>query len=848
MPPKTLHTCNLANVAYGYCKLLCQAGYPIELRCHDITHLMSQPEWDDLELFATDFSDENNFFNNTADFGSYCRPDWFHSCSLFPGNSERTTHDKELTPDPARLFVNGLKKIWKIIPQPISAVLKPPVKRMVFSFQSRRKTDTAGDLYRDFHQTYIQNESFLVETSKKYGPEWTVSKQMLAAYHIHAWWLMRHMPGSEVVFSYVLTPIYAMILDNVPYVSIEIGTMRDIPFDGTDTGKLLALAYRRSHHVLITNPDVKSRADELGLQSYSFCPHPVDEEAYVTDMQNDDFRHELLEKHDAERILFAPARQNWEIKGNDRYIRAFARLLGKGIRAVLIIPGWGQEVDRSKTLCRDLGIESRVVWISPQSEGMLLKYYKAADFVLDQFKLGVFGLTTPKAMSCGAVVLTSYDKSVHDWCFSEHPPLVRCSTEKEVFEALYGLSANPDRLATVSAQSRQWVCQHHSKAVIRNILVEAMDRAKENFRAQGKFRPQGYDFKRFNSRATQAWKSNSTITVVKVNALSYSGATWLELVLGSCDGAFAIGSPDRVVNCLNIKNFGADACMVHGAICSFWPMFGAVVDPAQNFYLQLAAVSESEVVIIDNPSRGGKAERDLDHPKIVVKEINLVRDGRAIVAQHCVQHPELQFKDVVAGWFVGAAQNFAFGSDDTNVLNIKYEDMCEDPEQFFQKMANFIGIGFSKTALRYWMSEHHVVAGDPEPVTFIQRHTGQVMTGPDCEILECCYQAAVTAEGCVDSNPNESLPLSDEDRIAFDYFAGEINAAWGYERDWFKKTKFIEFEQSLATWIKDRALWGKIRKRGLYLQPRQIKRIVIAGGIFYIISLIIVAGISGQFF
>ena len=71
-----------------------------------------------------------------------------------------------------------------------------------------------------------------------------------------------------------------------------------------------------------------------------------------------------------------------------------------GVRAVLIVPGWGQEVERSQKLCRDLGIEERVSWIPAQSESLLVKYYRAADFILDQFGLAVFGLTTPKAMSC----------------------------------------------------------------------------------------------------------------------------------------------------------------------------------------------------------------------------------------------------------------------------------------------------------------------------------------------------------------------------------------------------------------------------------------------------------------
>jgi hypothetical protein len=54
-------------------------GISVELYCHDMTHIMSQPEWNDLVLDSADFPDENDFFNNTADMSGYQRADWFHS-------------------------------------------------------------------------------------------------------------------------------------------------------------------------------------------------------------------------------------------------------------------------------------------------------------------------------------------------------------------------------------------------------------------------------------------------------------------------------------------------------------------------------------------------------------------------------------------------------------------------------------------------------------------------------------------------------------------------------------------------------------------------------------------------
>src|SRR5206468_2629574 len=148
-------------------------------------------------------------------------------------------------------------------------------------------------------------------------------RETLNLYRAHAHWLDRHLTDHDVAMAYVYTPIYAMIHGKQPYVSIEIGTMRDLPFDGTPIGKMLALAYRLSDQVIITNPDVLTQAKRLGLERYQFCPHPVDEEVFKPAASDSRLRHDLKAQYDADFVLVAAARQNWAIKGNDRLFRAF---------------------------------------------------------------------------------------------------------------------------------------------------------------------------------------------------------------------------------------------------------------------------------------------------------------------------------------------------------------------------------------------------------------------------------------------------------------------------------------------------------------------------------------------
>lgn len=242
-------------------------------------------------------------------------------------------------------------------------------------------------------------------------------------------------------------------------------------------------AYRLSDHVVLTNPDNRPRAEAAGIERYTFCPHPVDGSMFRPGEEGA-LRAELLERHRASHLLFAPARQNWRLKGNDKLLRAFARVRRDGVEAALLLPAWGQEIARSRALARDLGIAPHVAWLAPMSEPRLAAHYRAADLVFDQFQLGVFGLITPKAMACGVPVLTSYDARHHAWCFAEDPPVVACSTDGEISEATTRLLRDPGRRREIGAASRAWVEAHHSRAVVLKALTDASARALEHFAAR----------------------------------------------------------------------------------------------------------------------------------------------------------------------------------------------------------------------------------------------------------------------------------------------------------------------------------------------------------------------------
>lgn len=472
-------------MAYGYAKMLNRLRQPARVACHDMKHLMSQPEWDDLDLNPEDFPNEGNFFENTADLNGYKRPEWFVQDHIGIRDYIASAIDRPSSgfDGTASTLLRGIQlslSVSKFIPARVRNFGRGKVHEWL---DKRRSLNDGGLTAEDWEsaQRIIAERIRAISVRSRESPAtWAVSLDEAKAFAPQARWLLHKLHDAEVVFAYAAAPIYPMLTGRVPHVAVEIGTIRDLPFEGTAWGNMIGLAYRHADHVLITNPDNIVAAQRLGLTRYSFCPHPVDENVFTCSTSGD-LRQDLLNQYGVKHLLIAPARQNWELKGNDIMLAGFACALKGGLDAQLLIPAWGQEIDRSKALAAQLGIERHVAWLKPMSERGLIKYYQSVDIVLDQFKLGVFGLTTPKAMACGRPVVCAYDPAPNRWCFPVDPPLMRAASIEEVSTQLLRLVHQPAEVKHLGEESRRWILAYHATDVTVKALVSAGREAMEWF-------------------------------------------------------------------------------------------------------------------------------------------------------------------------------------------------------------------------------------------------------------------------------------------------------------------------------------------------------------------------------
>ena len=267
----------------------------------------------------------------------------------------------------------------------------------------------------------------------------------------------------------------------VPYITFEHATMRDVPQMRKEGQRILAYSYRQADWNVITNADCWEAAGALGIRhKSSFIPHPMDEQKFTPGTLEDsaELHRTLCEWLKCELIFLAPARHSSSeavgAKRNDRILYAFNRYVqaaepAGAPKAGLVLFAWGlqEDLEASRGLIKALGLEGRVHWQAPQPRTRLVHFYRAADIVLDQFSevVGSFGTTTVEAMACGKPVITYLSSAVHEWCkdvLPEPPQVLSARTIDEIYHYMRFVAERPEWRVSLGELARAWVENYHS--------------------------------------------------------------------------------------------------------------------------------------------------------------------------------------------------------------------------------------------------------------------------------------------------------------------------------------------------------------------------------------------------
>ena len=248
---------------------------------------------------------------------------------------------------------------------------------------------------------------------------------------------------------------------NKPKIIHESGWIRKIIHANTATEKIGRRSYTQAKAVVWTNPDTYPLLKHLNIKRLEFIPFVVNPDQYKP----------LKMEKNEDLLFFHPARQVWDVKGNDRLLKAFSKFIHAGYKARLRIIDWGFEEDvrLAKTLVSQEGIEEYVEWHSPYSKPALVRAYNECDAVFDQYILGSGGTTCYEAMSCETPVVIH----LNEWntkCFGEMPPIMEASTVDEIYNAMIDLT-DPKLRRKIGVSERQFTMKHNHPHIIADKLI-----------------------------------------------------------------------------------------------------------------------------------------------------------------------------------------------------------------------------------------------------------------------------------------------------------------------------------------------------------------------------------------
>lgn len=479
-PRRILHLGNILNNGYLNAKFLRRRGWAAESVTVDYHHVQAQPEWEEVAITSPTLDHFNPDWSR-IELGGYRRVDWFHDVSRadIPLLAESIRLGK-----PSGRRGDLLNRRVPSVPSGPSAVRRVlerlGVMRLGRAARGRARIldeRTNGDgttpqLIDDFRATYPDRADQLTELDiVEARPNALAHRPLFAQF--------------PLVQAYSLDPIHVMLNDpRQPLICFEHGTMREFPFEDSARGRLYSLALKKAERVFITNADCNRSAERLGLNNYTFLPHPVDETLYAP--ASSPLGARLRQEHNADYVFVAPARHHWKhcppglknswFKRNDILIGALGRLFAArpSMKALVVFFEWGKEVELSKELIAGVGIADRVRWEPIASKPVMREFYNAADIVFDQFNdgIGTFGTVVPEALASGKPVLLNYKEELHHWCFPELPPALNAATEDQIVGHVERLIDNEPYRRAVGERGRDWFLRNHSSSLVANRMID----------------------------------------------------------------------------------------------------------------------------------------------------------------------------------------------------------------------------------------------------------------------------------------------------------------------------------------------------------------------------------------
>lgn len=207
---------------------------------------------------------------------------------------------------------------------------------------------------------------------------------------------------------------------------------------------LMPTVYKNSSIISVSKSTADELEDEVGLRTTEIISNGVDLSVY-----------KQSKKSLTPQICYVGRVKKY--KSVDVLIRSFAKLIGDGVNANLVIAGDGSELENLKKLSTDLGLDNYINFKGKVSEQEKIDILGSSWIMVHPSYQEGWGITCIEANACGTPVVASNVAGLRDSVsHGISGVLFTYGNEQQLYLAMKNIIQDEKHRTTISRSSRKW--------------------------------------------------------------------------------------------------------------------------------------------------------------------------------------------------------------------------------------------------------------------------------------------------------------------------------------------------------------------------------------------------------
>ncbi len=308
------------------------------------------------------------------------------------------------------------------------------------------------------------------ELEKSGYPDWLVRfDNHNRSFSLNNWkfQVLREMRKKEynIIIAMTEFPIFATF-SGKPFGVYSTGSdMRELYFEKSLKGWLYRFAYKKAKIVIWGDVDKLPLLKKLKINNKAmFATAPRHVKIFPKKIPKGDLENKF--------IIFHPTSQNWRLKQNQKFLKAYNKFCQSRDNVYLILSHRGPDLEKALKILNNDTTKGKFETIPFVNANKLQYYYNLADVIVDQFSIGSFGMITVEAMMCRKPILLTLDEEIFKQCYKEIPGgLINTNTEEGILKALNDLEANLDLREKLGNKNFEWVNKYWNTEVLTENII-----------------------------------------------------------------------------------------------------------------------------------------------------------------------------------------------------------------------------------------------------------------------------------------------------------------------------------------------------------------------------------------